>query len=424
MRQDLHENTSSVSPFRLTVVSLGVSLDDPWANYPGGNPFPYNFNKDKPFYGPYGAYLPVPPDMKTTTQYTWNFGVQRQVTGNLFASATYVGTHLTHVWNAIELNPAQYITGNCIAGQYGLVAPGPCSTPGNVNQRRILNLFNPTANLGYMTQYDDGGTQGYNGVLLDVRWRKGNVNLNGNYTWSHCIGLPVITLLNPGSNYVHQAYQNNGPINRNLDVADCDQDRRQILNMTGVVQIPRFSNNALRLVATGWSFATIFNARSGRPLNIVLGNDQALNGFQGNNGTQRPNQILASPYGDQSSLSRYLNSAALAIPAVGTYGNVGYNSIVSPHYWEWNEAVFRQFQIREGHRIEVRAEAFNVTNSFRPGYPGTNYGNANTFGRILCSAANTLANNAGTGCAAPGQAPGGPTSGGPRIMQFALKYLF
>jgi len=60
----------------------------------------------------------------------------------------------------------------------------------------------------------------------------------------------------------------------------------------------------------------------------------------------------------------YLNAAALAAPAPGTYGNVGYNSIVGPRYWEWNEAISRQFQIREQQRIEIRAEAFNVTNSF------------------------------------------------------------
>ena len=65
IRQDLHLNTSSVSPFRLTVVNTGINLDNPWAGYPGGNPFPYNFNKQNPVFTPYGSYLPVPPDMKT-----------------------------------------------------------------------------------------------------------------------------------------------------------------------------------------------------------------------------------------------------------------------------------------------------------------------------------------------------------------------
>jgi hypothetical protein len=74
-----------------------------------------------------------------------------------------------------------------------------------------------------------------------MKWHHGqSLNLNANYTWSHCVGLPTITLLNPGANYVHQAYQNNGPINRNLDVGDCGSDRRQIVNLTMVARTPDF----------------------------------------------------------------------------------------------------------------------------------------------------------------------------------------
>jgi hypothetical protein len=80
--------------------------------------------------------------------------------------------------------------------------------------------------------------------------------------------------------------------------------------------------------------------------------------------------------------------------------NVGFNSVVDPGYWAWDEAVSRQFQITEGQRLEIRAEAFNVTNSLRRGNPGTNYNQANNFGIIRSS------------------------NGGPRITQFAVKYVF
>jgi carboxypeptidase family protein len=403
IRQDLHLNTSSVNPFRLTVIQGLTNLDNPWANYPGGNPFPFNYNRNAPVFTPYGGYLPVPPDMKTHEQYTWNFGIQEQLTPSLFFSGSYIGTHIIHVWNAIELNPAANLgSGPCTLNTAsGPVSYPVCTTASNVNQRRILNLANPNANLGYVTQYDDGGTQGYNGVVLDLRWRHGqSVNLSTNYTWSHCIGLPTISLLNPGANYVHQAYQNNGTIDRSLDVGDCSGDRRQIFNATALVKTPKFANSVVRAVAGDWSFSTIYQQRSGAPLNIITGSDVAMNGFQGNNGTQRPNQILASPYGDTNSLTNYLNAAAFANPAPGTYGNLGQSTIVGPAYWDWSEAVSRQFQVREGQRIEFRAEAFNVTNSLRRGNPGTTTGSANTFGRITSS------------------------QNGPRILQFALKYIF
>jgi carboxypeptidase family protein len=433
IRQDLHLNTSSAAPFRLAVIRLGINLDNPWAGFAGGNPFPYSFDPAHPVYPnvPFGTFLPVPPDMKTTKQYTWNFGIQRQFTSNFFASATYVGTELNHVWNAVELNPAQYIPGNCPAGQYGLTAPGPCSNGSNVNQRRLLYLANPaTAGaLGYLTQYDDGGTQNYHGLLLNTSWRLGqSLNLAANYTWSHCIGLPVITLLNPGANYVHQAFQNNGPVNRNLDVGNCGSaaqgggvsagalDRRHIVNLTLVYQTPKFAGRALRTVATGWTLSTIYTGRTGQPLTIFTGLDNAMSGFFGNTGTQRPNQVLASADAPNKGRScapapcvAWFNPAAFAQPQTGTYGNVGANSVFGPGFWEWDEAVSRQFAIREGHSIEVRAEAFNVTNSVRFNNPNQALSNPSTFGKINSSAASLF---------------NGATGGGPRTMQFALKYVF
>src|SRR6266581_2975946 len=75
----------------------------------------------------------------------------------------------------------------------------------------------------------------------------------------------------------------------------------------------------------------------------------------------------------------------------------------------------KKFQIAEGQQIEFRAEAFNVTNSVHLGNPATDFSSGN-FGRILCSA--PIASP--TGCN-PGAVIS--PSGGPRIMQFALKYV-
>jgi hypothetical protein len=101
-----------------------------------------------------------------------------------------------------------------------------------------------------------------------------------------------------------------------------------------------------------------------------------------------------------SSPRNYFNKAAFVSPSTGTYGNVGAFSVTGPQFWEWDEAESREFKVREGQSIEFRAEAFNVTNSLRRGNPGTRSSNTNTFGIITSSA------------------------GGPRILQFALKYAF
>jgi hypothetical protein len=139
--------------------------------------------------------------------------------------------------------------------------------------------------------------------------------------------------------------------------------------------------------------SAIYRRQTGAYLTAITGTDRALNGFT----NQRPNQILEDPYGD-GSLTRYLNPLAFSQPTSGTISGVGRNNILGPSTWQFDMALARAFQILESQRLEFRAEAFNVTNSFRSGNPNLNFNNA-TFGRI------TTAQDA-------------------RVMQFALKFVF
>ena len=423
--QDLLINNEATPPFRLLVVQTGpISLDNPWAKYPGGDPYPYNFNKTSPYFPAYSSYLPVPSNWKNADQYSWNAGIQRQLTANWFASATYLGTHILHVRSAVELDPGVYIPGTCPAGQYGLAAPGPCTSSANINQRRALNLADPNVQLGYMTQYDDGSTQSYNGLQLATTWRMhNNISLNANYTWSKCLGVNpwgTLALLNPGANYIHSGYGNTlpGANDRNADVGPCIQDRRQIANVTLVAQTPRFSNNFARKAGTGWTLSTTIVARSGSPFQVVTGNAQdPATGFGGTGSDQRPNQILTDAYSAAqgtpgpaaagASSLQWLNPAAFAAPAVGTYGNLGAYSLYGPPFWEWDEALSRQFTFLERQRVEVRFEAFNVTNSLRPGNPNATMSASSLFGMITTDAT----------------APSATTAPA-RVLQFALKYNF
>jgi hypothetical protein len=419
--QNLLINNEASPPFRLLVVETGVNLDNPWATYPGGDPYPFNFNKTNPVYPAYASYLPVPSNWKTGEQYSWNAVVQRQINSHWFASATYLGTHIIHVVSAVEVNPAEYIPGNCVAGQYGLTAAGPCTTASNINQRRVLNLAEPGTQLGYLTQYDDGSTQSYNGLQLATTWRmQNNVSLNANYTWSKCIGIVLVNLLNPGQNYVHSGYGNTvpGANDRDADYGPCTQDRRQNANITLVAQTPRFANNFARMVGTGWTLSTTIVARSGGPFQVVTGvNPDPATGTGGNSSSQRPNQLLPNVYATAQGTPgpasagaysiQWLNPAAFGTVPVGTYGNIGAMSIFGPSFWEWDEALSRQFTFHERHQFEVRFEAFNVTNSLRPGNPNLTLSAASSFGQITTDAT-----------------PPSATSAPARVLQFAMKYRF
>jgi hypothetical protein len=399
-----YQNEDNVAPFAGdTTVNGPVPIAKPWSTTPGGNPFPYS---STPPIGkfPVGAvFVPVPPNIKTTEVYSWNIGVQRQFTPKFFASGSYVGSHTIHLWDNVEYNPPLYIPGNCPAGQYGLTAPGPCSTVGNVNARRILYLANPTAAQGFsnLTAYDDGGTAGYSGMLLDMRWRVRNgVNVASNYTWSHCIGLPNngTTTPNPASNYVHVN-------NRNQDVGNCSQDRRNLFNLTVVARTPNLSNKALNLVASGWQASAIYVYRSGAPLTIASGLDQALLGFSTAN--ERPNQLNANSAAATQRAAcanitpcvTWLNPSAFAQPALGTFGNMGVFNVLGPAYFQFDMAMVREFPVREGMNFQFRAEAFNVFNNVRFNNPSVTLSIPSTFGNIT-------------------------SAQDPRILQLALKFNF
>jgi len=156
---------------------------------------------------------------------------------------------------------------------------------------------------------------------------------------------------------------------------------------------PRFASSALRLAASHWRVSGILNARSGSWLTVTTGRDISLNGqrFQ----EQRVNQVLEDPYGAKT-LNNYLNPAAFAQPALGTFGNHERNSIRGPGFWAIDMALSRLIAIGR-QTVELRLESFNLTNNINWGNPNTTL-SAGSFGRITS------------------------LTGAPRIMQFGVKY--
>ena len=445
IRMDINENTSSVAPFRLTVIQNfagpgSLTLDNPYATNPGGNPFPYSYNPQNPVFPSqyqYQGFLPIDPNLKTPAQYTWNLAIQHQLTGKLFVSATYVGSEIAHLWDNVDLNPALWLPGKPVivtpstAAQFGQCASLQANCGGSgENFRRLLELANPSApnvnDYGSITSLDSGATQNYNGLLTNARYQVSrDINILANWTWSHCIGLPATNVSNLGAVYPHQPYQNNGAQDRRLDMGDCtgnSEDIRHIVNVTLIARTPRFDRKWVRRLATGWNFSTIYTFRTGMPISAQLNAsaDNALNGFasSGNNPVpQRPNQILPDAYATNEGQScspapciSYLNPNAVATPAIGTYGNMGVSALRAPGFWEWDQAITREFPIREKARLEFRAEAFNLTNSVRLGAPNTTV--SGTYGQITGDQATTGASTGISG------------GSGARILQFAMKLVF
>ena len=386
-------DTTSAPPWgnRLVLTNLPGGLEDPWAAIPGGNIFPYKVDANVIF-APAGVFMSTPYDNHNPYVQSWNLSVQKQISDWLI-STSYLGNQMTHLWATKAVNPSVFLgLGSCTLNG---VTYNPCSSTNNTEQRRRLTLERPQDGnyIGGLDEFDDGGTRNYHGLQLSAqRQARGGVTVNGNYTWSHCIGDFADTgSEGPGAG---QGYVD--PNNRDFDRGNCSSDRRHLLNFTTVAQTPQFENRTLRAIATGWRLSGIYRYSTGAYLTVTAGTDRALNGISG----QRANQILVDPYRDKSAgpLSQFLNPAAFAQPALGTLGNMGRYNIRGVNTWSFDAAVSRIFNFREDQRLEFRAEAYNVLNSFRPSDPNVAL-NSSTFGIIR-------------------------TALDPRIMQFALKYVF
>ncbi|PYS53953.1 MAG: TonB-dependent receptor [Acidobacteria bacterium] len=373
-------------------------FDNPWLGYPGGNPFPTEFNADTPFVKG-GLYNNTPYDIKNTYAQSWNLGVQREVARNWLVSATYTGSTTLHLWTQQQLNSGVFMGfGACAINGVNYTT---CSTPQNLAARRKLTLENPQEGPYFtlLSQFDSGGTMSYHGMLLNVERRAAKgITVSSNYTWSHCIG-DLTDFNGSGPNPGQDDWQDDN--NRRGDRANCVSDRRHVFNLTAVAESPQFANNRLRAAGSGWRLSLIHRRSSGRYLNITSGIDNSLTGKS----NQRAQQVLANPYGDTSGRpgTNFLNPAAFKIPATGAFGNVDRNSVEGPGTWSFDTALSRVFRFRETQRLEVRAEAFNILNRFR-----SDTSTANAF--------STAVNGSTFGVIR--------TALEPRIMQFALKYIF
>jgi hypothetical protein len=311
--------------------------------------------------------------------YQWNLSLQKQVGNDWLVSANYLGNSTIHLLGDTEHNPAIYL--------------GPTSTLQNLNQRRALNLANPKEGqyFGYVEDVTDDGTQNYHGMLLSVQRRRSKgMTIQGNYTWSHCIG--DVGDSQPGIGAAAQY-----PAHRWYERGNCDGDLRHVVNASAVYATPQFSNRAIQTVFGNWQVSGLVRLQSTtKNVTVTSGSDTCLCGAQGRD---RANQLLPNEqlYASERTVDHWFNLAAFGRPADGQWGTANVNYL-GPGRIDINMALTRKFQVRETQAVEFRAEAFNVPNHLNPGNPVTAANNPN-FGKIL-------------------------TARDPRIIQLALKYVF
>lgn len=316
----------------------------------------------------------------------WDFMVQQQLPNGFVAQVGYVGSAGHHLFTRHTINLIDPATGKrplAGFGSFGLKA-----NDGNNN----FNALQATLERRFV-----------NGLLFQA-----------NYMWSHGI---TDASIGAGESV---AFQNQSC--RSCDRSDTNIDVRHTLTVNSVYQLPfgpgkRWLNSndrASRLLG-GWELAGIAFARTGLPLNITV-TRKAGDLPDGNTSGQRPNLVAGVPiYPADQSITNWLNPAAFALPAKGTWGNLGRFIARGPGAFEVDTSLTKTFKLSERLGLNFRAAAFNLLNHPMYKNPSASLGSftgsspkpSASFGKIT-----GILNDGATG------------TGAPRRVEFMLRLEF
>jgi hypothetical protein len=251
-----------------------------------------------------------------------------------------------------------------------------------------------------------GGRDNYNALqtTLNRRFSRG-LTAGLQWTWSHSIGNTA------GSNEARTAQDSTNFAaergNNNFDV-------RHSLNFNALYELPvgsgrRYlssSHGFVNAIVGGWEVGGVLNARGGLPIEvgIVRPDTVFLDTRNGNiitnklldsNGAPVTVAIINTPGGGNTRNIRrpdllprvdpyvhgtdgrfYLNPAAFAMPAPGTYGNLARNALRGPGLAQLDLTLHKRFGLSEKSNVELRAEFYNLLNRANFANPPATLANA------------------------------------------------
>ena len=373
VRQQSNNQISTNQPFslKLTVNQPRGGVNDPYQGI--GDPFPFNPPSTDAEKAAYDWVLPMAltqwnPNFRNAVVQQWNLSLQRQIFPGWVATGAYVGSKGNHLFLSSELNPA-------IFG-----APGA-----NLNARRPL--YPDFANV---TDQSSRGNSVYHAMQLTLNKRFSHgLTLQTNYTWSKLIDDASGDGDAPSNPF--DFHNERGP-------SDFDITHRFVGSF--IYELPSLQGSPvlLRQIAGGWQVNGIASIQSGSWLTFTSGRDNSASGLNRDRADLVGNPFLDTGRSRDALINQYFNTGAFDQNAPGTFGNSGRNIVRGPGESNVDLALVKNFPIREGSRLQFRAEAFNLLNWVNLGSPNTNAASAQ-FGTI-------------TG------------AGSPRVIQLALKFLF
>jgi hypothetical protein len=288
-----------------------------------------------------------------TVQYVLN--VQRQLSANWAVEVGYLGSQSRHLYGFQNINQA---------------LPGPLNS---INSRR------PFANFGVLSFVNDVFKASYNSgsVKLTRRFSKG-FSLTTNYTFAKSIDNASGTRTQ-GLDTLFP--QDSSCLECERGLSSFDVRHRWVLGTVYDLPIGRgkllgINNSVANAFVGGWQLSTNSTIQSGVPQTLTIG----INNAGTNNPLpDRPSYsgvgtgYLENPTPTSQGL-RWFDPASFIVSPQGTFGNVGRNTMITPHFQSIDMALAKRFTMpySEHHTLQLRVEAFNVFNHPTWGAPNGN----------------------------------------------------
>lgn len=217
---------------------------------------------------------------------------------------------------------------------------------------------------------------------------------------------------NGNSNSTSDRHQRWGP-------ADFDRTQRFVLTYLWEIPHPQGEGFVNRKLLGGWAFSGVTIFQSGLALTITDPTGGSIFGFAGTSRAElcagtSPSQVPTSG-GVEGRLNNYFNASAFCGPPKigdGTgYGNTGRGAFRGPHQANFDMALTKTTKVgglKEAASLQFRAEFFNAFNHPQFGNPGTIFAGFDPITKQVNGSFGKI----------------GSTAVAPRLIQFALKYVF
>jgi hypothetical protein len=318
------------------------------------------------------------PHMRRPYADQFNFGVQHQLGSSTVLTANYVGSrgHRLDIGFSGNTGKTPSAVANYLPTGATTSSPYPYITPADFDTAI--------------------GKSSYNALQASLNGRAFHgLTYLVSYTWSKTLDLGCTGW------YGVEGCSIQNPYNLKNDKGPAGTDVPQIFSASWVYQLPfgkgqkyASSSGPLNYVVGGWTLNGIVSFSSGIPFFVGASGDIAHIAANtaccslGFGNYERLNFIGGNVYAANKSPSQWLNPAAFAIPAPGTFGNLGRDTLRSDRFKNLDLSLFKQFPITESKRLEFRFETFNLTNTPVWNVPDVNISDGNKFGTIS-STANT-----------------------------------